>query len=270
MLSQSFSLDPGSVSLSQLRAVLETDRTIELSESAKAGVDRGRATVERLLTEDRAIYGVNTGFGSLANVVIDPENLAELQRNLVLSHAVGTGDLLEDRTVRLILVMKACAMARGFSGVRWDLIDMLLRMVNHGALPAIPGKGSVGASGDLAPLAHMASALIGHGRIRFQGELMPAGDGLAAAELQPLELGPKEGVALINGTQVSTALALQGVFRAEDLLHSGVVTGALALDACKGSDAPYDDRIQAVRGHAGQREVADAVGVDFASHTATE
>ena len=258
MMSQSLSLDPGSVSLSQLRAVLETDRTIEISESAKQGVDRGRATVERLLTEDRAIYGVNTGFGSLANVVIDPDKLAELQRHLVLSHAVGTGDLLEDPTVRLILVMKACALARGFSGVRWELIDMLVRMVNQGALPAIPGKGSVGASGDLAPLAHMASALIGHGRMRFRGELMPARDGLAAAGLQPLELGPKEGVALINGTQVSTALALQGVFRAEDLLHSGVVTGALALDACRGSDTPYDDRIQAVRGHAGQREVADA------------
>ena len=199
MMSQSLSLDPGSVSLSQLRAVLETDRTIELNESAKVGVDRGRATVERLLTEDRAIYGVNTGFGSLANVVIDADKLAELQRNLVLSHAVGTGDLLDDRTVRLILVMKACALARGFSGVRWAVIDMLVRMVNQGRPARDSREGPrFGASGDLAPLAHMASALIGHGRIRFRGELMPARDGLAVAGLQPLQLGPKEGVALIK------------------------------------------------------------------------
>lgn len=258
MMNERLTLNPGSVTLAELRAVLETDKSIEINSSAKEQVDRSRATVVQLLNENRAIYGVNTGFGRLANIAIEEEKLVELQRNLVLSHSVGTGDLLDDRTVRLILVMKACALARGFSGVRWELIDQLIGMVNAGALPAIPGKGSVGASGDLAPLAHMASALIGHGRIRYRGELMTASEGLAAAGLEPVVLGAKEGVALVNGTQVSTALALHGVFRAEDMLHAGIVTGALSLEACKGSDEPYDARIQAVRGHAGQIEVADA------------
>jgi histidine ammonia-lyase len=257
-MNESITLDPGSVTLSQFRAVLETDQRVAINPSANERVDRGRAVVVRLLTEGGAIYGVNTGFGKLANVAIEEDKLAELQRNLVLSHSVGTGDLLDDGTVRLILAMKACALARGFSGVRWELIEQLVGMVNTGALPAIPAKGSVGASGDLAPLAHMAAALIGHGRIRYRGELLPAREGLARAGLEPAVLGPKEGVALINGTQVSTALALHGVFRGEDLLHAGIVTGALSLEACKGSDTPYDPRIQAVRGHPGQMEVAAA------------
>lgn len=260
-MNETLTLDPGSVTLSQLRAVLETDRRVAINPSARECVDRGQAAVAQLLTGGRPIYGVNTGVGKLANVAIEADKLAELQRNLVLSHSTGTGELLDDGTVRLILAMKACALAQGFSGVRWQLIEHLVAMVNAGALPAIPAKGSVGASGDLAPLAHMGSALIGHGQIRYRGKLVPAQEGLAMAGLEPAVLGPKEGVALVNGTQVSTALALHGMFRGEDMLHAGIVAGALSLEACKGSDTPYDARIQAVRGHAGQVEVAAAARI---------
>jgi histidine ammonia-lyase len=180
----------------------------------------------------------------------------QLQRNLILSHSAGTGELLSDDLVRLILVMKAGALAQGHSGVRWELIEALLALANSGVHPCIPAKGSVGASGDLAPLSHMAAVLMGMGEARYRGKILPAAEGLRHAGLAPITFGPKEGVALINGTQVSTALALSGLFAAEDALRAALVTGALSLEACCGNDAPFDARIQAVRRHPGQRDVA--------------
>jgi histidine ammonia-lyase len=189
-------------------------------------------------------------------VRIDPEHLGELQRNLILSHCAGTGDLLSDDVVRLIMVMKAAALAQGFSGVRWQVIDALLSLANADVYPCIPAKGSVGASGDLAPLSHMAAVLIGLGEVRIGGRILPAAEGLAHAGLAPMTFGPKEGVALINGTQVSSALALIGLFEAEDVLRAALVTGALAVEAARGNDIPFDARIQAVRRHRGQQDVA--------------
>jgi Histidine ammonia-lyase len=199
---------------------------------------------------------VNTGFGLLARTSIPEEELARLQRNLLLSHATGTGQLLDDASVALIMALKAGSLARGFSGVRKVVIDTLLAMYNAKVYPCIPEKGSVGASGDLSPLAHMSCALIGVGEVRYQGKIMSAEEGLAIAGLKPLVLGPKEGLALINGTQVSTALALRGLFCAERLFSAAVVAGSMSVEALKGSFVPFDPRIQAVRGQVGQIDVA--------------
>ncbi|MGN8554703.1 UNVERIFIED_CONTAM: aromatic amino acid lyase, partial [Microbacterium sp. SLM126] len=185
--------------------------------------------------------------------------LAELQRNLVLSHSVGTGPDLASDTVRLILAIKAVSLARGHSGVRPELIEALLALANHGVTPCIPAKGSVGASGDLAPLAHMSCTLIGVGDVLVDGRRVPAAQGLEHAGLRPFTLGPKEGLALLNGTQVSTALALAGLFAAEDTFAAGLVAGALSLEAIKGSVKPFDARIHVARGQAGQIAVAGAV-----------
>ncbi len=202
------------------------------------------------------VYGVNTGFGLLASTSISTDNLKALQRNLVLSHSAGTGPLLDDATVRLILALKIAALAQGYSGVRWSLIEAMVRLAEAEVYPCIPAKGSVGASGDLAPLAHLSSALIGVGEVRHRGEILPAAEGLRRAGLSPLELGPKEGLALLNGTQVSTALALIGLFAIEDDFAAALVAGALSVDAAKGSDTPFDPRIQVIRGHPGQATVA--------------
>jgi len=266
-MTQTLVITPGAASLPQLRQALRAlaagsgdgaagALAVELAPGSREAVERCHAAVGALLETGRAVYGVNTGFGKLSQVRVSDDQLAQLQRNLVLSHAVGTGPLLDDGTVRLILVLKACSLAQGYSGVRWELVDALLRLVRADVLPCIPAKGSVGASGDLAPLAHLAAALIGVGEVRRRGEILPAADGLARAGLRPLALAPKEGLAMINGTQVSTALALKGLFAAEDLLASGLVTGALTVDACMGSDTPFDERIQAVRRQPGQQDVA--------------
>ncbi len=249
-------VQPGAIGLSQLRRIVRDGAGVNLPPDARKKVDRGYAAIGRILESGQTVYGVNTGFGKLAQVSIAPEKLAELQRNLVMSHCVGTGPLLADETVRLILVLKALSLARGFSGVRWEVVEGLLRLLEADILPCIPSKGSVGASGDLAPLAHLAAALIGVGEARVRGQTMPAADGLKQAGLEPLELGPKEGVALLNGTQVSTALALVGLFAAEDLLNAAIVTGAMSLDAAMGSDTPFDPRIHEIRGQPGQSAVA--------------
>ena len=187
------------------------------------------------------------------------DKLDELQRNLVLSHATGTGEALGDKTVRLILTLKILGLARGFSAVRWEVIDRLKKFLDYDLLPQIPVKGSVGASGDLAPLAHLSCALIGVGRVRYRGYEMSAADALARAGLEPLKLEAKEGLALINGTQVSTALALQGLFAAENIFSAALVSGAMTTDAILGSDTPFDPRIHAVRGHRGQADAAAAL-----------
>ena len=249
-------IEPGEVQLATWRQILRAAPQVSLAPSARDRVVACYNAVSDMIATGQAIYAVNTGFGKLAAVRIDSAKLSDLQRNLILSHSAGTGELLSDNLVRLIMVMKAAALAQGFSGVRWEVVDALLSLVNAGVYPCIPAKGSVGASGDLAPLAHMAAVLIGLGEARIDGRIVPAAEGLAHAGLAPLTFGPKEGVALINGTQVSTALALSGLFAAEDVLQAALVTGALAVEAARGNDVPFDARIQAVRRHRGQQDVA--------------
>ena len=249
-------LDAQPVSLSALRAVLRDGAHVELGAAALQQVDASRQLIARIVEEDAAVYGVNTGFGLLAQTRIPRERLVELQRNLVLSHAAGTGPMLEDAVVRLVLVLKLISLARGYSGVRREVLQALQTLINGGALPCIPSRGSVGASGDLAPLAHLAAALLGEGHIRLGGQVLPAAQALARLGLSPLTLGPKEGLALLNGTQVSTALALRGLFAAEQVFAAALVAGAMSVDALKGSDAPFDARIHAARGQPGQMQVA--------------
>ncbi|AMX03681.1 histidine ammonia-lyase [Microbulbifer thermotolerans] len=251
-------IDPGQLSLAQLRRVAREPVTLSLAKSAYPAIEAAAKTVAQVLSEGRTVYGINTGFGLLANTRIEKKDLETLQRAIVLSHAAGTGDFMDEATVRLLMVLKINSLARGFSGVRAELIDALIQLVNAGVIPAIPEKGSVGASGDLAPLAHMSVVLLGEGEVFINGERRPAIDGLKKAGLTPITLAPKEGLALLNGTQASTAFALQGLFAAEDLFAGAVVTGALALEAAKGSRRPFDDRIHQVRGQKAQRDVAAA------------
>ena len=253
---EKIAVQPGAIGLPQLRQIVRHGAGIGLPPDARERVDRGHAAIGRILESGRTVYGVNTGFGKLAQISVPPDQLAELQRNLVMSHSVGTGPLLDDSTVRLILVLKLASLARGYSGVRWEVVEGLLRLLEADILPCIPSKGSVGASGDLAPLAHLASALIGMGEVRARGRVMTAEAGLKQAGIEPLVLGPKEGVALLNGTQVSTALALVGLFAAEDLVNAALVVGAMSVDAAMGSDTPFDPRIHDVRGQPGQSDVA--------------
>ena len=249
-------LVPGDVSLATLRRLWAAPQRISIDAGAKSGVDAAAATVARVVADHRTVYGVNTGFGLLARTRIDDTRLAELQRALLLSHAAGTGPPVDDAVVRLVLVLKAASLARGHSGVRWVVIEALLALANANVLPCVPLHGSVGASGDLAPLAHLAGVLIGEGEARVDGRIVPAAAALAHAKLAPLVLAPKEGLALINGTQVSTALALAGLFAFERALAAAFVAGAMSVDACLGSDTPFDARIHALRGHAGQRDAA--------------
>lgn len=249
-------LRPGAVPLATWRRILREGPQVRLAAGAREAVVACNDAVKALIGTGRAIYAVNTGFGKLASVRIETSDLEQLQRNLILSHSAGTGELLSDNLVRLIMLMKAAALSQGFSGVRWEVVETLLTLANAGVYPCIPAKGSVGASGDLAPLSHMAAAMMGEGDVRHHGRVMPAAEGLAIAGLKPMTFGPKEGVALINGTQVSTALALHGLFLVEDVLRAALVTGALSVEACRGNDAPFDARIHAVRLHRGQRDVA--------------
>ena len=255
-MSDALLIEPGGLTLARLRAAVRQRLPVRLDEHYRAAVAAAAATVARIVAEGRRVYGVNTGFGKLARTPIGPDRLAILQRNLVLSHSAGTGPLLDDDTVRLIVILKINSLARGHSGVRWEVIEALMALLGAGVYPCIPAKGSVGASGDLAPLAHLAAALLGVGEVRHGGETLPAAEGLRRAGLAPLELAPKEGLALLNGTQVSTALALMGLFAAEDLYAAATVAGALSVDAARGSDDPFDPRIHALRGQPGQSRVA--------------
>jgi histidine ammonia-lyase len=254
-----FRLKPGALTLADLRQLDEAVRPVALDAAAWPAVEASAATVQAVLSEGRVAYGVNTGFGSLAKTRISNAQVAELQRRLVLSHMAGTGPLLDDRIVRLILILKAGSLARGYSGVRRKVIEALVALVNAEAYPCIPAKGSVGASGDLAPLAHLTAALIGVGDMRVGGRVVPAVEGLKAAGLAPIELAAKEGLALLNGTQVSTALAVAGLIEIEKAYAAALVAGAMSVDACLGSDVPFDPRIQAVRGHPGQADAAAAL-----------
>ncbi len=217
------------------------------------------AAVERIVAKGAPVYGINTGFGKLASVRIDAADLATLQRNIVLSHAAGVGDAMPVPVARLMMALKLASLAQGASGVRPATVALLEAMLAHGLTPVVPAQGSVGASGDLAPLAHMTAAMLGVGEIDIDGVRLPAGVALEHAGLAPLALGPKEGLALLNGTQFSTAYALAGLFQAERLYRSALVTGIVATEAAKGSDAPFDPRIHALRGHRGQIDTADAL-----------
>jgi histidine ammonia-lyase len=249
-------IDDMPLTLQDLRAIWEGGVELSIGGSAGKKIAESESLIKELLAKGEQAYGVNTGFGQLAQVRIDDDDLAQLQVNLVLSHAVGTGPLLPDPIVRLTMVMKIVALAQGNSGARLELVNSLCALVNNEIYPCVPSKGSVGASGDLAPLAHMAGALIGAGDVRVNGKQMPASVALEDAGLAPLVLAPKEGLALLNGTQVSTGLALAALFRCEHLLAAAVTAGALAADAIKGSDTPFDARIHEVRGHVGQIAVA--------------
>ncbi|MEO8303452.1 MAG: histidine ammonia-lyase [Betaproteobacteria bacterium] len=253
---KSLKLIPGQLTLAELRTLWAEPITLEIDAEAKAEVDAAAQTVERVIASGRTVYGVNTGFGLLARTRIDDARLAELQRALVLSHSAGTGPLLDDAVVRLVLALKIASLARGHSGIRWSVVEALNALANAGVIPCIPSQGSVGASGDLAPLAHLSAVLIGEGEVRLGGAIMPAREALGRAGLSPVALGPKEGLALLNGTQVSTALALAGLFSAERAIAAAFVAGALSVDACLGSDTPFDGRIHAVRGHRGQSDAA--------------
>lgn len=249
------SLNPGAAHLTDWRAILDGAVASLGGESAK-NIASGQKIVEEIVAAGTVTYGVNTGFGKLASVRIADADLAKLQSNLIVSHAVGTGPALPDGVVRLLLAMKAASLARGASGVRPVVIEALTNALKADALPVIPAKGSVGASGDLAPLAHMTAALMGYGEIRLKGETLPAADALKRAGLTPLALGAKEGLALINGTQVSTTLALTGLAAIARVFDAALVAGALSVDALKGSDTPFDPRIQTLRGQPGQIKVA--------------
>lgn len=249
---QQLTLRPGDLTLSELRAVWADHLPLRLAPEAWQAVDASCALVQEITAKGDPAYGINTGFGILAKAHIPNDQLEALQRNLILSHAVGTGELIPDHIVRLIVLTKIGSLARGYSGVRPLIIETLIALYNAGVMPAIPSQGSVGASGDLAPLAHMTLAMLGVGPVRYRGELMDARQALDAAGIEPVTLAAKEGLALINGTQVSTALALHGLFMAERVLEAGMVAGALSVDAARGSDAPFDARIHAVRGQPGQ------------------
>jgi histidine ammonia-lyase len=233
--------------------------SIRLDPTCRAAVEAGAATVEKILAKGEPVYGINTGFGKLASLRIGDGDLAALQRNIVVSHACGVGEPLPERIVRLVMALKVTSLAQGASGVRWTTIERLLACLEQGLVPLVPSQGSVGASGDLAPLAHMTAALLGVGAFRKDGMTVPAADALREARLAPLVLAPKEGLALLNGTQVSTALALAGLFEAERVLQAALVTGALSTDAARGSDGPFDPRIQELRGHRGQIETASCL-----------
>ena len=249
-------LTPGTLDRTLLREVADGPVHFGIAASARAGIEASVRAVRELVSRHDPVYGINTGFGKLAQTRIADDQLAQLQKNLVLSHSAGIGAPLAAPVVRLMLLLKAASLAHGVSGVRPDVIDALLTLLAADVLPVVPEKGSVGASGDLAPLAHLAGVLIGVGDAFADGVRMPAVQALERAGLAPLALGPKEGLALLNGTQCSTALAIHAALRLDAVFDAALAVGALTVDAAKGSDTPFDDRIHAVRGQRGQREVA--------------
>jgi histidine ammonia-lyase len=250
-------LTPGQLTITELRAVARGGQEVRLDPACWPAVEAAARVVEAAAGGTAAVYGVNTGFGKLATTRIAPADILELQRRLVLSHMCGLGPPLPDPVVRLVLALKAASLAMGFSGVQRRIIELLLALLNHDALPVIPAKGSVGASGDLAPLAHLAGCLLGQGEVRLSGTIRPAAEVLQAIGAAPIELRAKEGLALLNGTQVSSALALVGWFRASAVFEAALVAGAMSVDAALGSDVPLDPRLNRVRGQAGQVRVAE-------------
>lgn len=256
---EAFVLNPGQLSLADIQQLLETERPLVLTSAAQAAIAQSQQTVMDVIAQDRVVYGINTGFGLLAHTRISAEDLAQLQRKILLSHAAGVGEDLPPPIVKLILLLKINSLARGFSGISTKAVDYLLKFYNAAMYPCIPAKGSVGASGDLAPLAHLSLPLIGEGWVNYQGEKISGRKALEILQLPALELASKEGLAFINGTQVSTAIALYHFFQAQKLFAAAVITGALSVDAAMGSSAPFDARIHEVRGQKGQIKVAAAL-----------
>ena len=252
-------LRPGFVTLADLEVVWRGNDLIKLGTGARASIDAASKVVEKAAQGDTPIYGINTGFGKLSSVRIAAKDTATLQRNLILSHCCGVGEALELQSVRLMMVLKLMSLGRGASGVRWEICAQLESMLAHDVFPVIPVQGSVGASGDLAPLAHMAATMIGEGHATYRGEKMLSGEALAIAGLSPVILGAKEGLALINGTQFSTACALAGLFDAWRAVRAAIVTSSISTDAIMGSTAPLSPEIHTLRGHQGQIDVAAAM-----------
>lgn len=250
-------LIPGKLNLQQARLIHSGPVSLELDPSSIQQIEKSVKTVQDVIDHGRVIYGVNTGFGLLANTVIPDDELEELQHSIVLSHAAGIGRLMDESTVRLTMALKVNSLARGYSGIRKEVIDALIVLINAEVYPCIPEKGSVGASGDLAPLAHMSTVLLGEGEVFHKGKILPGIKGLEIAGLKPIVLGPKEGLALLNGTQASTAFALQGLFKAEDLFAAAIVNGSLSVEAALGSRRPFMHLIHEVRGHQSQIDAAD-------------
>ena len=257
-MSNTLTLRPGQVSLAQWRQVYRGAR-VRLDASAQAAVQRSADAVAAIVARGEPVYGINTGFGKLASVRIERDDLETLQRNIVLSHAAGVGEPMPVDVTRLMLALKLTSLAQGASGIRPQTLALLEAMLLNDVLPVVPAQGSVGASGDLAPLSHMAAVMIGVGEAFIGGERLPASEALARAGLAPVVLGAKEGLALLNGTQYSTAYALAGLFEIETVFQSALVAGALSVEAAKGSDTPFDPRIHAIRGQRGQIATAAAL-----------
>ena len=249
-------LTPGSVTLTMLEAIWREGTAPRLDPAAREAVAAAAAMVAAAAAGGEPVYGVNTGFGKLASRKIAPKDTAKLQENLILSHCCGVGDPLSVPLTRLMMALKLMSLGRGASGVRWEICALIEGMLAQGVTPVVPHQGSVGASGDLAPLAHMAAVMIGAGEARLGDEVLPGAEALAKAGLTPVVLGPKEGLALINGTQFSTACALAGLFEAQRAVRNSIVIAALTTDAIMGSTAPLVAEIHTLRGHAGQIEVA--------------
>ena len=243
--------------LQHLRAVWQSPVSVKLTDDAVRKIQNSHQYLKEFLDQGNTAYGINTGFGKLANIRIEPHQLEILQENLIRSHAAGVGTPLTNDIVRLCMVLKVIALASGFSGVRVQLVAHLCALIEHQVYPVVPSQGSVGASGDLAPLAHISSVLIGEGSVSHNNEIKSAGDAFKAIGLIPIKLGPKEGLALLNGTQVSTALSLAALFRAENVLSAAILAGVMSTDAVQGSDTPFDARIHDVRGQRGQQEIGE-------------
>ncbi len=249
-------LESGNVTLQQLEHIYRSNIKVTLASNCYKAVEQSHRIITSAVASDEAIYGVNTGFGKLANTRIAANDTATLQRNLILSHCAAVGEALPNNIVRLIMALKLISLGRGVSGVRAVLLQQIEDMLQHNILPVIPAQGSVGASGDLAPLAHMAAAMIGEGEVIYNNRRVSSSSALKKAGLNPIKLGPKEGLALINGTQVSTALALVGLFTAWHNLQNALISGALSTDSAMGSSSPFRDEIHAIRGHKGQIDAA--------------
>ncbi|MDH5434782.1 MAG: histidine ammonia-lyase, partial [Gammaproteobacteria bacterium] len=251
-----FLIKPGQLSLKDCRFIYENELQFELHEDCFPLINHSSDVVQQVIDEKRTVYGINTGFGLLASTSIPDDKLQLLQESLVLSHAAGIGQPLDKRIVRLLIALKISSLAQGYSGIRLEVIQRLIDLINHDVYPFIPEKGSVGASGDLAPLAHMSCMLLGEGDAFYQDKKISANEALDKLNIQPIELAAKEGLALLNGTQASTAIALAGLFEVENVFSSAIVAGSLSVDAALGSLTPFDHRIHQIRGHQGQMDVA--------------
>ncbi len=257
MKSMKITLTQTPLSLKNLRSLYEEKEiTLHIAPELKTAVEKSAAIIKEAIDEGKVIYGVDTGFGALANVHIEAEKLRELQRNIICSHKAGVGAYLDENISKLVLALKIMALSAGYSGVQWALVERLTALFNSGYYPCLHGKGSVGASGDLAPLADLAGVLLGEGDVWHQGKVLSAREVLNILQWTPYELGPKEGLSLINGTQVSTALALSALFKTERLFGAAIVSGTSAVEGAKGSHAPFCDSIQRLRRQTGQQQVA--------------